>query len=172
MAEIVNIVVPKIVPSGVAVQAIPHEGKSDLESSLPRKLRAWREPGVSFVVMRDKDSGDCVKIKKHLLELCKDAGRADTLVRIVVHELENWYFGDLVAVATAFEQPGLELQSKKAKYRTPDRISNACQEFKKLVPDFQKVSGAKAIAPHLNITRNTSHSFKIFTSGVAKMFNP
>ena len=25
---------------------LAHEGKSDLDMSIPRKLRAWREPGV------------------------------------------------------------------------------------------------------------------------------
>ena len=31
---------------GLLFQCVPHEGKHDLERSIPRKLRAWGEPGV------------------------------------------------------------------------------------------------------------------------------
>lgn len=32
---------------GLNVQCVSHEGKKDLEKSIPRKLRAWREPGCT-----------------------------------------------------------------------------------------------------------------------------
>lgn len=38
---------------------VPHEGKSDLDKSIPRKVKAWREPGVRFVIVRDNDGADC-----------------------------------------------------------------------------------------------------------------
>lgn len=34
---------------------IAHEGKQDLDKSITRKLRGWREAGVRFVVLRDND---------------------------------------------------------------------------------------------------------------------
>ena len=37
---------------------VPHEGKQDLEKSIPRKLRAWREPSAHFIVVRDNDGGE------------------------------------------------------------------------------------------------------------------
>ena len=86
--EVLRVLVPGLVPDHVICRFVPHEGKSDLERSIPRKLRAWRTPGVRFVVVRDKDQGDCHVVKDKLLELCRKAGRPDTLVRIVCHHLE------------------------------------------------------------------------------------
>lgn len=45
---------PRLFPD-LAFLCVPHDGKGDLEKSLPKKLRAWREPGVRFVVVRDND---------------------------------------------------------------------------------------------------------------------
>jgi hypothetical protein len=42
---------------------VPHEGKQDLEKSIPRELRAWREPAVRFCVLRDNDGSDCEALK-------------------------------------------------------------------------------------------------------------
>jgi len=50
------------------------EGKQELEKQLPLKLRAWRLPDCKFVVLRDKDSGDCVVIRKGLVKKCNMAG--------------------------------------------------------------------------------------------------
>ena len=33
---------PRILPENVEFQIIPHNGKRDLEKSIPRKLRGWR----------------------------------------------------------------------------------------------------------------------------------
>ena len=107
---------------------VSHEGKQDLEKSVPRKLRAWREPGVRFIIIRDNDGGDCLATKVRLLGLCREAGRPEAVVRLVCQELEAWYLGD------------------------PDELS-------KLVPEFQKVSGARRMASRLERERNTSRSF-------------
>lgn len=53
---------PRLVP-GLQFLCVAHEGKQDLEKSIPKKLRAWREPGVQFVVLRDNDQGDCRELK-------------------------------------------------------------------------------------------------------------
>ena len=97
---------PRIFPQ-LNFQCIHHEGKSDLEKSIPRKLRAWREPGVRFVVLRDNDGTDCVFLKQRLLKICSDAGGKDTLVRIVCEELEAWYLGEPDALAEAFDDEKL-----------------------------------------------------------------
>ena len=51
MKVLLDGLLPRLFPD-VAFLCVPHEGKQDLEKSLPRKLRAWREPGVRFVVLR------------------------------------------------------------------------------------------------------------------------
>ena len=37
---------PRLAPN-LEYVCVFHEGKTDLERSIPRKLRAWREPGVT-----------------------------------------------------------------------------------------------------------------------------
>ena len=101
MADLLDDLLPRLLPA-LRFQCIPHDGKQELERSIPRKLRAWREPGVRFVVARDQDSGDCRQIKARLAELCRNAGRTDALVRVVCRELEAWYIGDPEALARAF----------------------------------------------------------------------
>jgi len=109
---------PRLVP-GISFICIPHEGKQDLEKSIPRKLRAWREPGVRFVIVRDNDGGDCKALKQRLMAICAEAGRADTLIRIACQELEAWYFGEPTAPAKAFGKVRLNDIGNKSRYRKP-----------------------------------------------------
>lgn len=60
-------------------------------------MRLWQED-AHFIVMRDQDSGDCYQIKDRLLNLSREAGRPNALVRIACKELESFYLGDLNAV--------------------------------------------------------------------------
>ena len=121
MKVLLDGLLPRVVPD-LSFQCIAHEGKSDLEESIPRKLRAWREPGVRFVILRDNDGAHCVGLKERLLKICRDAGREDTLVRIVCEELEAWYLGDPYALAEAFENEKLAGIGQKAKFRRPDTV--------------------------------------------------
>jgi hypothetical protein len=63
----------------------------------------------------------------------------------------------------------LSAQKTKALFRNPDAISNAKQELKKLVPTYQPINGSNAIAQFMDITKNSSHSFNVFVSGVKKL---
>ena len=166
MKALLDVLLPQILPQGINFLCIPHEGKQDLEKSIPRKLRAWQTPGTAFVIVRDKDGADCIEIKKRLVNLCQQAGRNDSLVRIACHELESWFLGDLGAVEKAFNIKKLAEQQRNRKYKEPDKLSNASEELQKLVKGYRKVSGAKKIAACLTINQNYSHSFNCFISGV------
>ena len=99
MKYLLDELLPKILPEGVLFQTIPHNGKHALEKSIPRKLRAWNEPGdIRFIILHDQDTKDCRKLKQSLLDLCENTGRS-VLVRIACQEMESWYFGDLQALA-------------------------------------------------------------------------
>ena len=50
MKALLDGLLPRFLPD-LKFQCVPHEGKHDLEKSIPRKLRAWQEPGVRFVIM-------------------------------------------------------------------------------------------------------------------------
>jgi hypothetical protein len=148
---------------------VSHEGKKDLDASIPRKLRSWQEPGVSFVIVRDCHAEDCRKLKSRLKRLCEREKRPTTLVRIVCRELESWFLGDLEAVAKAFGRPGVAKLSRKRKFRDPDSLANASDELRRLVPEYQKRSGARAISTLMAPGRNSSHSFGVFWKSVRDM---
>ena len=152
---------------------LKHNGKSDLDKSIPVKLRAWKEPHVRFVVVRDNDSADCIAQKKRLSALCLNAGRPDTLVRLVCQELETWYLGDLQAVATAFgsEEGSVNINTSafRKKFINPDSWQKPSIELARLIPSFQKISGARTMAQHLSEEKNRSTSFLFFLQGLRKI---
>lgn len=148
---------------------VAHEGKSDLEKSIPRKLRAWKEPGVRFIILRDNDRHDCRELKKRLLDLCKGSGRSDTIVRIVCQELEAWYFGDPEALAEGFGDPRLRRIRDRSQYRDSDEIPYPGRELERLVPSYQKLSGARRMAAHVEAERNNSPSFRVFLKAVDEL---
>lgn len=150
----------------VHFKLVPHEGKTDLDLSIPRKLKSWRIPGDRFVIVRDSDGADCINLKARLSKLANDSDRPDTLVRIVCQELESWYLGDLAALASAFENPALNNARLRKRFAAPDAWAKPSIELKRLVPQFQKLGGARAMAAHLSPADHRSHSLQVFVNGV------
>lgn len=46
----------------VTYRFIPHQGKGDLQKSIPIKIRAWLTPNTFFIILHDQDSHDCRKL--------------------------------------------------------------------------------------------------------------
>ncbi len=86
-------------------------------------------------------------------------------------ELESWYIGDPDAMAEAFDDPRLSSIGTRAVYRDPDAVRKPSSEIKKLVPRFQKVSGARSMASKLSIRRNISKSFQVVMKSLAQFNN-
>ena len=57
----------------------------------------------------------------------------------------------------------------KKKFRVPDAIPDPKEELYRLIPEHQQISGAKRVAPHMDIERNTSASFQQFVRGVRRL---
>jgi hypothetical protein len=165
MRVLLDGLLPRLFP-GLPFLCVPHEGKQDLEKSVPRKLRAWREPGVRFLVLRDNDGADCQALKQQLVTLCREGGRDDTLVRIACQELEAWYLGEPDALADVFGIEDLRGIRDKARYRDPDAVPQPSRALEGLVPGFQKVSGARRMARGLSRERNQSASFRALVAGI------
>jgi len=158
---------PRFLPDYVNLHYVVFEGKQDLEKRLVKRMRGWCLPDTRFVVLRDKDAGDCVAIKKHLQVLCKKAGHDDALVRIACHEIESWYLGDLSAVEQGLDVTGIAKHQNKAKFRNPDRLANAAKELVTITEGcYQKMSGSRQIGPCLALMGNKSGSFNVFISGI------
>jgi len=168
MKALLEGLLPRFFPD-LKFQCVPHEGKHDLEKSIPRKLRAWQEPGVRFVIVYDNDGGNCMELKRRLTALCNESGRPDTLVRIACQELEAWYFGDPEAMSMAFGKKQLRNIGNKARYRDPDAITYPSKEISKLIPEFQKISGARKMSVHLGRTGNRSGSYHALMDGLERL---
>lgn len=167
MKVLLEDLLPRLFP-GLEFICVTHEGKQDLEKSIPRKLRAWRVPEVRFMVIRDNDGGDCRALKRRLLGLCVEGGRSDTVVCIACQELEAWYLGDPEALFAAFGRESLREIGGKAKFRNPDEVQVPSRELADLIPEFQKGSGARRMAATLRREGNTSRSYQAFLEGVEK----
>jgi Domain of unknown function (DUF4276) len=170
--EMLKGILPKILPEDVFPEYKVFEGKQDLEKRLPILLRAWRAPDCSFLVMRDQDSGDCRVIKAKLASLCLSVARSyvPILIRIACRELESFYLGDLAAVQMGMGISGLTEKQNTKKYREPDKLGNPSGELRWLTAgNYQKILGSRAIAPHLDVEGNKSHSFRVLVSGIRKL---
>jgi hypothetical protein len=175
MVELLRGVLPKIFPDWVENHhwiAIPHNGKSDLEASIPRKLRAWNLPEDRFVILRDNDGGDCRVHKRRLAALAVAKPEEHVLIRIVCQELESWFLGDLPAVAQAYPAAAHNLKANRRKYPDPDRMTNAADELRQLTEVPGKVARAKAISGGMTVETNLSHSFQVFVSGLKRLVGP
>lgn len=171
-AEMLKGILPRLLPTEVSVKYIVFEGKQDLEKQLERRLKGWNQPNSVFLVMRDKDNGDCLIIKNRLAEKVMAAGKQDsTIVRIACSELESFYLGDLKAVEDGLRIANLAKKQNIKKFRTPDSLSNASEELIKLTNGkYQKLAGSREIGPHLKINgTSNSYSFNMLLAGIDKL---
>ena len=178
MKEVLKKILPKILAekwiyeTNYFIRAF--EGKSDLFKSLPRQIMALsKKQGVKVgvVVLHDQDSADCKLLKARLIKQMSAEESTPRLVRIICRELESWYIGDFKAISQAYPNFKYINYINKAKFRNPETC-NAEYELSKILPEFQKISSAKAIAPFLKAENNRSESFKQFVSGIQKFTNP
>ena len=170
--ELLKNLLPRFLSDEIEVHYIVFEGKQDLEKQLERRIKFWQRPQSHFLVMRDQDSDDCRLIKTSLQAKVNRTGKQSTsIVRIACHELESFYLGDLAAVEMGLSVSGLANKQEKSKYRTPDNLGNPVEELSKLTKNrYQKISGSRAIGPHLKIDgTNRSHSFNVLLAGIINM---
>lgn len=168
--EMLKGMLPRLLPANLKVRYITFEGKSDLDKQLVRRLRGYLVPDARFVILRDKDGGDCRAIKAKLVAACNLSGRQHTLVRIACHELESWYLADLMAVERGLCISKLAARQNQAKFRAPDHLGNAAQELERLTNNrYQKVGGSREIGRHLDPNNERSRSFAVFVAGVRRL---
>jgi hypothetical protein len=136
---------PKILPSNVTSNIHAYRGKPDLLAKVPNRLKgyqAWLPPDWKIVVLIDEDREDCLKLKKQLEDMAISAGLItksscqkdksfQVLNRIVVEELEAWFFGDVEAICQAYPKVSANLANQQP-YRDPDAIKGGtCGSFGK-----------------------------------------
>jgi len=153
--------------------------KTELLNRLPDRLRGyanWLPENYRVVVVVDCDNDDCRELKQRLEQCAIKVGLATrssrkqdhftVINRIVVEELESWYFGDWQAVHAAYPRVS---PTAPPKARDPDSITGGTWEaFQQVLQNagyfrtgLRKIEAARAIAPHLDPERNRSHSFQV-----------
>jgi hypothetical protein len=183
-----RILVPKIVP-GVSFAVRVMYGKDKLLKDLPNRLRgyaAWiASVDARVVVVIDRDDDDCLELKQRLDKIATEAGLTTTgnsstyiqvLNRIVIEELEAWFFGDIPALRRAYPRISVSL-GEQAKYRDPDRITGGTWEALERVliqrgyhtTGLRKLEAAGSIAQHMDIESNRSKSFQVFCEGLRRL---
>lgn len=119
--EMLEGVLPRVIPPEamlkIDIQYRIFRGKQDLEKNLVKRLREWQRPRSVFVIMRDQDAGDCIVVKQKLVDLCRQSGKHNVLVRVACHELESFYLGDLRAVESGLKLSGVSLKQNHRKSR-------------------------------------------------------
>ena len=184
-----SFLLPRILPANTTWVVHPHRGKKDLLDKLPSRLRGYSRflpPDWRLLVLIDEDRQDCRALKRHLDRRARDAGLRlargsggepiQVLNRIVVEELEAWFFGDIEAIRTAY--PGVPATlANRAPYRDPDAVAGGTWEALERVlkqaghhrSGLRKGEAARAIAEHMDPARNRSRSFGHFRDGLLRV---
>lgn len=162
---LIQALMPRLIQTGCPVRYVTFEGKQDLERQLERKLRAYMNPEARFIVLRDKDSSNCLDVKNSLQAICARAGKPQATIRIACHEIESWYLADMEALGRAYAKDLTHLQAHR-KFRNPDELGNPVQELKRLIPEYQKIDGSRRIGKHLDIGNTRSRSFFHLTRAI------
>lgn len=165
MSECLKIIISELWPNfipGVDWLVLSFYGKRDLEQSIPIKMQEWNYGNPNFIILRDNDGGDCFAIKEKLCAIAKQYDKPFR-VRIVCQQLESWLLGDLNAIKQAYPKAPIK---DKAKFREPDRLTNASQELENLINVRAKIERARNIGRHLDFKANRSRSFHLFIDTV------
>jgi len=172
MKNFLEIIFPKILPPGFELNnncfIHPHQGKSDLQKSIPKKVLAYKRfpQKVKLIIIHDQDSNDCVILKNDLLNLVRSQNKNQPcLIRIACKELENWYLGGMQSIEKVYSTFKASKFNNKAKYRNPDNVFGA-HELQQLVKDFSKGFASKQIPKYMDLENNSSPSFNHLISGV------
>ena len=148
----------------------PHQGKSDLQKSIPRKVQAFKNfpQSVRLIVIHDQDSNDCQELKATLARLIEEKNSGlPKLIRIACRELENWYLGDLTAVEKVYPDSKASSLQHKAKFRNCDKL-NGSEEMLRLTKNFTKSFAAREMPQQMSFQNNKSTSFNHFVTGLQR----
>ncbi len=187
-AEIVlNEIVPRIIEDKATFKIHDFRGKSNLIKKLPERMRGYgnmikHQKDLKIVVLIDKDNQNCQNLKQELEEIAAQAGLTthsesdsfQVLNRIVIEELEAWFFGDIEAMREAYPKVPQSLTKRKS-YRIPDEIRGGTWEALERILSsvgyyekgfMPKTEIARTIAPFMNPEINSSKSFQVFRAGL------
>jgi hypothetical protein len=181
-------IVPTIIGEDITFRIHNHQSKTQLLGSLESRLRAyqkWLPEDWRIVVLVDEDRQDCQALKTRLEEIAQTTGFSTKsaspnafrlLNRIVIEELEAWFFGDVEALCAAY--PGVPPTiGERSGYRNPDQVPGGTWEALERVLQragyfrggLAKIEAARMISSNMRPSRNRSRSFQVFRDGLIQM---
>lgn len=189
--EVFQNFLPKIIGDEITFDIHSFKGKTDLLSKLPKRLKgykAWIPEDYRIVVLVDRDKDDCKILKSKLEIIALDAGfitkssatdsQFQVLNRIVIEELEAWFFGDIEALTTAYPKISVSIGTQ-ARYRDPDAITGGTWEALEQVMQkagyyqagLEKLKVARDISQLMTPSNNRSKSFQVFYNGLLEIMS-
>ena len=187
MEAFLRSLLPRVLPVTCGFEVHSFRDKFNLLGNLESRLRAyarWLPEYCRIIVMVDRDNDDCRALKERLEAASAAAGlrsrahaggsRWQVVNRIVIEELEAWYFGDWQAVRGAYPRVSQHVQRSK-RYRDPDAIKQTWEAFERIMQGrgyfstgLRKVDAAREVAAHIDPGRNRSASFNSFYAAVVE----
>lgn len=186
MEAALRLLLPKIL-GDISFLTISFQCKQDLLKQLPIRLKAYKRSlpkNYALLILVDRDSDDCRKLKQKLENMAieaklltkTNAGKGNlfqVINRVVIEELESWFFGDWRAVQEAYPRVSARIPQSAA-YRDPDSIRGGTWEaFERVLQNagyfktgLAKFENAKAVAQHMDPNRNKSTSFCAFRDAI------
>jgi hypothetical protein len=174
---------PRILRAEINYEIHDFRKKNHLLSKLPSRLKGYKQlrpDDYKIIVLVDRDSQDCLKLKDKLEDIALKEGfitKSSALVnqnfqvinRIVIEEIESWFFGDINAINSAYPKVSKNI-SNQASYRIPDQIKGGTWEALERIlkkagyhqGGLQKLKAARDISFFMDPTKNSSKSFQIF----------
>jgi hypothetical protein len=186
MEAFLRALLPRLLPHDRTFEVYAFQGKSDLLGKLADRLRGyakWLPDDWRIIVVVDRDNDDCVQLKQRLEAIARQAGmhtrtRAGSaswqlVNRIAIEELEAWYFGDWLAVRTAYPRVSINVPNQQ-KYRDADSIAGGTWEaFERVMQQhgyfkqgLRKIEAARVLGGLIDTQRNRSPSFRHFQQAV------
>ena len=179
MEALLQTLLPRLLPDGCSHDVHAFRSKTDLKRKVAARLRAyarWLPDDWRILVLVDRDRDDCRALKEELEGAALDAGlhttsgdeRWQVANRMVIEELEAWYFGDWQAVLRAFPKVTPTVSNRRG-YRDPDTIADTWEAFERILQrhgyfrgGLRKTEAAREIAAHMDPAQNRSKSFSVF----------
>ena len=169
---------PKILGPDHTFMVHTFRGKAQLIAEIPKRLKgyaAWMPDDWRVIVLVDEDREDCLALKRKLDEAAAGAGIQDRILnRIVVEELESWFFGDFEALRAVYPKLKASIPQRE-RFRDPDQIAGGTWEALDLIlrqagyPGLGKTETATKVSALMDPARNRSKSFQAFRDGVLRL---
>lgn len=184
MEAFLQAVLPRLLPKDRTFSIHTFQGKHALLHNLESRLRAyarWITDECRIIVLIDRDRENCFSLKQNLETIASATGlltrsqsrcRPWQLVnRVVIEELEAWYFGDWQAVRSAYPRVSQKIPNQT---RNPDAVRGGTWEtFERILKrhgyfktGLRKVEAARVVGTHVDPGRNRSHSFVKFREAI------